>query len=708
MARKHRNKTLTNSPSVDRREFLRASAGGALLAAGVIGCGGGGDAGGSDDGDGDGLDEIQIGTIQEDARAVALDAIEAFLSNNAGLTLDEQAAAALGFVRARPEFIDSDINEDGVWAVFVDAVPLMLLFNRDPDLEPVALNWLPPREQSASKEVPDSPTARLINTLGPFFADLTSRYEPLLSANGYATVIDPGSVESLRAFNNDGVYIFVGAHAGNAGIPVLNAAGNFINTGNGRIRVRSEFAVWTSTVADRATVGPFMDDIANGRLGIGAALHGNGQPGARTSARHYWFTAAFVDTYMNFGLDSLVWFNACRSHTSISAKFVQACINANAGIYVGWNRRTNGPDCLACGTFVLDRLIGSNTTNPLELPAQRPFDYASVWQDMAAHSLPSGLIYTTGTNFGLLAPSIKYVLINEVQDRAVLKGIFGSKPPDSERKVTIGGQPSDVIDWQENEITCELKPSGLGSAGDVQVIVRVHKSNVRLITEWNIPMTCTFWPNHDSPLKVTGQVFARFRADVGTYRDEAHDAPIKPRRAAIATRDSDADLIASGVEVVDAHCKAFWENQQVFPAYFFSGIPNRVLVARFKVDAATSKAAIGLDLAGFPPHPFTVRGECEAWTDQDGNFHAATSSSDDFTVPLGELYGQDWFPDPAGDPLRPDVPLNAIQIDMPMDAHGNSTFRIPAGVIEDLAAGVMRLEWTAVNPLYPPDPHGAI
>jgi hypothetical protein len=309
-------------------------------------------------------------------------------------------------------------------------------------------------------------------------------------------------------------------------------------------------------------------------------------------------------------------------------------------------------------------------------------------------------------NFGLLAPSIKYALINEVEDKAVLKGIFG-KPAAAERKVTIGGQPADVIDWNEDEITCKLERSGSGSAGDVQVIVREHESNVRRITEWNIPMTYTFWPNHDSPLKVTGQVFVRFRADVGAYRETAHDAPIKPRRAAIATRDSDADLTASGEKRLDDHCTAYWENQQVYPAYFFNGTPNRVLVARFKVDTVTSKAAIGLDLAGFPPGPFTSRTNCEAWTDQDGNFHPATSDSFDFGVILGELYGGDLFPDPAGDPSR-DVPLNSIQIDMPVDADGNSTFRIPAGVIEDLAAGVMRLEWTAVNPLYPPDPHGAI
>lgn len=109
----------------------------------------------------------------------------------------------------------------------------------------------------------------------------------------------------------------------------------------------------------------------------------------------------------------------------------------------------------------------------------------------------------------------------------------------------------------------------------------------------------------------------------------------------------------------------------------------------------------------FPPHPFISRVDCEAWTDQDGNFHPATTSDTDFGVTLGELHGGDTFPDPGEDPLRPDVPLNAIQIDMPRDGMGNSTFRIPAGVIEGLVAGVMRLEWTAVNPVFPPDPQAA-
>jgi hypothetical protein len=113
--------------------------------------------------------------------------------------------AALAFVRGRPEFIDSDIDEDGVWAIFVHTVPLMLLFNREPD--PIAPNQPLSREQKlAATEVPDSSTAMLINTLGVAFADETPFIKPLLQGNGYSTIVDPGTVESLRAFNDDGVF----------------------------------------------------------------------------------------------------------------------------------------------------------------------------------------------------------------------------------------------------------------------------------------------------------------------------------------------------------------------------------------------------------------------------------------------------------------------------------------------------------------------
>ena len=673
-------------PKLDRRGFVRlvVAAGSAVATGGLVGCGGGG-GGGVDEGVG--VDEIPIGTIPEDDRAALLDAIGAFLSNNAGLTLDEQAAAALAFVRARPEFIDSDIDEDGVWAIFVDAVPLMLLFNRDPD--PVPLNRLLPREQRASTEVPDSTSARLINTLGPVFADLTPRYEPLLSANGYATIVDPGSVESLRAFNNDGVYIFVGAHAGRARIPVLNASGNFISIASGQVRTRPEFGVWTSTVATRATAGPYMDDIAAGRLGIGMALHGNGQPGNRDFVRHWWFTAAFVDTYMNFGTDSLVWFNACQSHNALSANFVQACINAGAGLYVGWNRRTNGPDCLATGTFVLDRLIGSNTTSPLEVPPQRPFDYVEVWQDMAAQGLPSGLIYTAGGKFGLLAPTIAYVLINEFDDEAHLYGIFGNVAS-NEREVRIGGVPVTVKSWAPDKVVCKLPQSGAGSSGDVEVQVRGHKSNVRQITQWRFDVAYDWSPTELPPLSTAGILSLIFRADVGHYRDHPGVPPLEPVRWAVAKKTSEGNLGAAGTAVEPGGCTNTWSGTAQFLPGGFGNSPDLIVVARMKIDTDNQTGALGISLGGVAP-PFS-------WTVTCPGDPPVTVP---FMVSIGLLEGLRSFSTP--EPSIPPITLPAFGLPFAAD------YTVPAHHFIDLSFSPLKIDitWAAVTPTAPPDREAA-
>ena len=674
---------------LNRRRFLGLVAGGvsAIVTGGLPGCGGGGGGGGG------GFGEIPIGTISEDDRHALLDALQDFLSNNGNLPLDEQAAAALAYVRARPEFVDSDINEDGVWAIFVDAVPLMLLFNREPDPEPLSI--LRPPTGRAPTEVPDSSTAALINTLGPAFADLTPRYAPLLSGNGYTTVIDSGSVESLRIFNNDGVYIFVGAHAGKCGVPVLNANGNFIVTSPGpppRIRLRTEFGVWTSTVADRATVGPYMDDIANGRLGIGMALHGNGQPGNRSSARHYWFTAAFVDTYMNFGLDSLVWFNACQSHNALSAAFVQACINAGAGLYVGWNRRTNGPDCLACGTFILDRLIGSNTTNPREIPPQRPFEYVRVWQDMARQGLPSGLVYTAGSgNFGMLAPSIGYVLINEFDDEAHLFGNFGN-PAASEREVLIGGVSVDVKSWVPGKIVVDLPQNGAGSSGDVEVRVRGHKSNIRRITKWRFDVAYDWLHTGLPPLSTAGIINLFFRADVGHYRDNPGVPPIEPVRWAVATKDSVANLGATGT-ANDNGCANTWSGtaQYVAGGFFFPP-PDYMIVARMKIDTATQTGALGMSFGDLGPPPFTWTVTCPG----------EPPTSVPFTVNMGQLGGaQNFFtPQPGG----PSIQLPALPLTFGTD------YKIPAIHFIDNTFTPLQIDitWPEVIPTSPPDPNAAV
>ncbi len=669
---------------LDRRGFLRlvVAGGSAVATGGLIGCGGSGGGGGS-------FGTIPRGTLSETDRHACLDAIQAFLDTNAGLSLDEQAAAALAFVRTRPEFVDSDLDEDGVWAFFVDAVPLFLLFNREPDPAPPDLRW-PLSLGRAPTEVPDNSTAMLINTLGPVFADVIPVVKPLLQGNGYSTIVDPGTVESLRAFNDDGVF-FIYAHGGMPRIPILTAGGDFELGPNGRPRGRREFGVWTSDMAVPGSVEAFRDDIDHGRLGIGMAHHGTGQPGSPRSVRHYWFTAAFVDTYMNFGSDSLVWFNCCRSNSSVSQGFVQACIRAGAGLFVGWNRRTTDGDCIVCSRFVFDRLLGANATSPLENPLQRPFEYDKVWQSMAAKGLPSGLVYTVGNgNFGLLAPTIAYILINEFDDEAHLFGTFGNVAS-SDREVTIGGTPVTVKSWAKDKIIVDLPQNGGGSAGDVVVKVRGHKSNIRQITQWQIDLVYDWIHTDLPPLDVAGTFNLKFRADIGHYRDQPGVPPLEPVRWAVAKKTSQGTLTGAGQTVDPGGCTNWWTGVADFEAGGFSGGTGFSVISRMKIDTDNQTGALGFSLAG-PEAPFHWHVQCPG----------APPGDVPFMVSVGLLEGFQPFSTP--EPSIPPIQLPFFNLPFAAD------YTVPAHHFIDNTFNPLKIDitWAAVTPTAPPDPNGAL
>ena len=665
---------------MNRRGFLWLMAGGVVTAAAsAFGCGG--------SGGGNGGGKLPIGTITENDRHACLDAIQALLDANSGLTLDEQAAAALAFVRTRPEFVDSDIDEDGVWAFFVDAVPLFLLFNREPDPNPIAS--LPELGERAPTELPDNATAMLINTLGPAFTDVIPFVKPLLQGNGYSTIVDPGTVASLQAFNDDGIF-FMYAHGGMPIIPILTPDGDFELGSNGRPRGRRVYGVWTSDVAVPGSVEAYRDDIDHGRLGIGMARHGTGQPGSPRSVRHYWFTPAFVDTYMNFGLDSLVWFNTCRSNSTISQAFVQSCINAGAGLFVGWNRRTTDGDCIACSKFVFDRLLGANATTPLENPPQRPFDYVEVWQNMAAQGLPSGLIYSVGSGeFGLLAPTIAYILINEFDEEAHLFGIFGN-PASNERQVTIGGVTATVKSWAKDKIIVDLPQAGTGSNGDVQVIVRGHKSNIRQITEWRFDIAYDWLHTDLAPLSTAGIFTLMFRADIGHYREHAGVPPLEPVRWAVAKRSSSGGLTGAGTVVDTGGCTNTWSGVADFEAGGF-GAAEYMVISRMKIDTDAGTGALGFSLAAFGPPPFNWRIACPGETPIDTPF----------AVSVGLLEGSQGFasPQPGSSPIQ--LPF----FNLPFTAD----YTVPARHFIDLTFDPLKIDiaWTAVTATSPPDPNAA-
>jgi hypothetical protein len=655
----------------------------------LAGCGGGSKSGNGSNGGGNGGGQ----SVSPDTRAASVDAAVAFVNGVATESRDTRLSRTLDFLRSRPEFRVAGINEDGVWAVYTDGVPFMVLDNRDPDAENRSvtlpdLSALPTR----ATHLPGARQARLVNAMGNAYQNEVPIIRPFLEGNGYNVTVDPGSVDSLRAIAGDGVF-YMSAHGGTCQVLQLDGSGNPI-LDNGTPRTEDRFGIWTSTPVTNVLAQQYATDLIARRLGIGVEVDSivNGQ---QVRAGHFFITDHWIEDNIGpFAQDSLVWFSACKSNSAGSQRFVQACLAKNAGLYVGWNSWVFSNACIVAGRFVFDRLTGLNIANPSESPKQRPFDYEPVWEDLKKRGLdkhPNGRGGTTelkftasGAKFGILNPSISYVLVDESEDKAVLKGIFGSKTA-ANRKVLIAGQEVGIDDWQENQIKVTIPRTGTGSAGDVQVIVGDRKSNIRRITAWDLTMRYR-WQDTERPvLKVEGPINLRLRADIGTYREKPGEAPKEVLRTAFATRDSKMELTASGTQQ-DGDDTYIWSGAETFVAGFSNVGATTIISTFFLVDTLFGKAQLGLAL-GAPGGPFTQ-------TVHQKNGPTITTP---FATAFGLLDEIVEFPYPAELPGAPNVPLPALNLTI------DGQFNIAAGSRNGSDFPEMHLEWDAAPAQFPPD-----
>ncbi len=179
-----------NHGVVGRRQFLRIVTGASIgvTVAGsplLAGCGGGGKQGGSE----------QV-IVPPDNRTASLQAVKDFVNSVATESRDTRIARIAEFLKGRTEFEQSGIDEDGVWAIYPDGVPLMILDNRQPD--PSVRSVAPPIVTRRT-DVPKSRKARLLFTLPAGFISELPMIRAYLENNGYEVTIDPGTVASLRA-----------------------------------------------------------------------------------------------------------------------------------------------------------------------------------------------------------------------------------------------------------------------------------------------------------------------------------------------------------------------------------------------------------------------------------------------------------------------------------------------------------------------------
>jgi hypothetical protein len=383
----------------------------------------------------------------------------------------------------------------------------------------------------ATTELPGSGWARVLQSFGvrewtqqPVY-DLAAMLE---SPGGYAVRVGrvgDARLTALRSVSGDG-YFYFNTHGGRA------------------FRTRDGSGPGTYSLQSSSLVTPGSErlpeiaaDFAAGRLTYFTAPNFDTvwDPVSATWVdgvdTRYGITSAFVRTYWHFAPDSILFLNSCWSGYTSDAEgaqtFISACWDAGVGLYLGWSKLASPDTCFKTVRYFTDRLIGANKYMK-ENPNQRGFPWELVIGDMqtrnltfdpqtGAHLIP---FPAPGGNSILLDPSIKELLVNEWDEKLILKGYFGS----TVGKVTVGSRELGGCTWKHDEIVCSLPRTGAGSSGDVFVEVegglgRPRKSNIHQLTEWNIPLKYSWEPYAGvEGLKIEGTGKLRFRADVGSYR----------------------------------------------------------------------------------------------------------------------------------------------------------------------------------------------
>ena len=469
--------------------------------------------------------------LSEGQRAIALQGVEEALASVSHQSMSVGNATLLAYLRSQSIFAAAGIADTGanVWARFTDGRLLIIANNRpvSGDTSSPESPMSQPRRVGGSPagNLPGSNKARVMSAMGTWFVDPTGVLTSLLSSRGYVVTPERGTVDNLLHVNGDGVFYF-DSHGG-----------------NGWRRDSTEIiALWTATPRSPERDNAYMGMLDADELCYFTAKNDRSGDTA-TIETHYGITNWFVLQHMSFGRDCLIYIDACRSFVN---NFILSCISKsenNTGTFVSWSNYVDDSKAYKVMKFVVDRLLGANYQNIpwIENPPQRPFDIDLLWQDMEGRTPPinrysdnsvpgnaqvATLRYRRDSNIRfILAPSIKFLSVNEVDRKLYVEGSFGTDPRSNGTGiVTVNEHPLTIQDWSEDEIICSIPPSGTSAAGDVVVEVRGHKSNVVRLTEW-IGEVRQILASGWAGINITVTYALHLRADMHSFRERPGETP---------------------------------------------------------------------------------------------------------------------------------------------------------------------------------------
>lgn len=299
------------------------------------------------------------------------------------------------------------------------------------------------------------------------------------------------------------------------------------------------FALQTGTVYNPAVHGDDPDSALLGRA--------DGTDVTGKTEKYLTISYKFIRKHWRFSDNSFVFINGCdafcdaKGSDSIWRILINEC---NASVMAGWTL-ANVSNCASTNLYLFDRLLGSNFPMARqEFPPQRPFELDAVVHKLASLGMTDVLVnledgkqehsllrieQSGRGDFGILAPSIEEVTIDESEKRLSISGYFGRDQEKlrifvretSEKQVSGGGVELFCEKSEDpREMKCTgLRDSGPGSAG--YLVVAADYGNGVLVESNPVPITA--WTgNLDFALivpdknpqgtvigSITGEVFMR-------------------------------------------------------------------------------------------------------------------------------------------------------------------------------------------------------
>lgn len=632
----------------------------------------------------------------------------------------------LAFLKARSDINEAGESPDGLWAITNDGIPLAFWNNRNPD--PPGGDAVPGVNGRSGSETPGASPARLAATVGEGFTLATPRLGRLLRRHHYTTTEDTASLESLKGTRNESLF-FINTHGGLGPRPQFSEDGQPVRGPDGKIKYDLTYALWSGTAIDPRKTdfgyshNEFVSELRAGRLALvlAVASYATGTGGLQSERREWRFgiTDAWVRHYLRFPerQHTSIWLAACRSGSADAAALRSAFRSAGAEMVSSWTEAVTGEGIVSATPFLFDRLLGANEIQPPATP-QRPFSYPDVWTELRARGLhrhptanpganepaTSDIIYEGATGegtFGLFAPSLAYVLVDEGTDRLHLIGLFGN-PPEEERKILIGGvECQNGAEWTPRRIICPLPQDGPGSHGDVQVVVRGRRSNVRQLSRWTLTGEYRY-TEFGSPFGIDGTMKFIFRADIGEYRKVPGNVFIRPTRYAYPGARSEIILRGYGTETEDCGegevSTTTWSGRGPYPALTPGKPPGAPwhTIAGLVLNTIDNQAGLGIAFGALDPTDGPVK---YTYTPCDGPPFVMAIPP----VPPGSLEDEQLLKLSTEETLPDGTDIAGV---LP-----GKTFPLSPGGV--LAAATMENEpeasftWSATAPESPPDPEAA-